>query len=315
MEAGDGERKGTRKKYHSGSEASQSEKGTGSLRGWRAEQRDHSGRNGQLAVLAESSSEGSWPSSHTRLGCRNSVIGITLTQPKAEEEASDRSTPKGTVMPQREKLGHIYQKEDKLQDELQKEATVLGVIQILCGLMISSLGAIMVFAPYSSHFNPAVSTILMSGYPFVGALCFAITGCLSVISGKKSTKPFAVSSLTSNAVSSVAAGASLFLLAHSLVALRTASQLCDSEKEHLSSLPYSEYYYSVYDVTNCRQAGVSLTGVLVVMLAFTVLELLLAVYASVFWWKQVQPNASGSAFSLLKSQDHIQYVKKSSSGS
>lgn len=34
-------------------------------------------------------------------------------------------------------------------------------------------------------------------------------------------------------------------------------------------------------------------GVLVVMLAFTVLELLLAVYASVFWWKQVQPNTSG----------------------
>lgn len=79
-------------------------------------------------------------------------------------------------MPQREKLGHIYQKEDKLQDELQKEATVLGVIQILCGLMISSLGAIMVFAPYSSHFNPAVSTILMSGYPFVGALCVSRLG-------------------------------------------------------------------------------------------------------------------------------------------
>lgn len=54
-----------------------------------------------------------------------------LTQPKAEEEAFDRSTPKGTVMPQREKLGHIYQKEDKLQDELQKEATVLGVSPLI----------------------------------------------------------------------------------------------------------------------------------------------------------------------------------------
>ena len=68
-----------------------------------------------------------------------------------------------------------------------------------------------------------------------------------------------MSSLTSNAVSSVAAGASLFFLAHGLVALRTASQLCGSEKEHLSPLPYLEYYYSVYDVTNCHQAGVSLT--------------------------------------------------------
>lgn len=34
-------------------------------------------------------------------------------------------------MPQREKLGHIYQKEDKLQDELQKEATVLGVSPLI----------------------------------------------------------------------------------------------------------------------------------------------------------------------------------------
>lgn len=240
---------------------------------------------------------------------------MMLSQPKAKEEAFDCSTPKGTIIPQREKHGHVYPKEDKPQDELQKEATVLGVIQILCGLMISSLGAIVVFAPYSSHFKPAVSTILMSGYPFVGALCFAISGYLSVISGKKSPKPFATSSLISNAVSSAAAGASLFLLAHGLVALRTASQLCDSEKEHLSSLPYSEYYHSVYDVTDCLQAGVSLTGVLVVMLAFTVLELLLAVYASVFWWKQVYPNTSGSVFSLLKSQDHIQHVKKSSSRS
>ncbi|XP_011377759.1 membrane-spanning 4-domains subfamily A member 7 [Pteropus vampyrus] len=246
---------------------------------------------------------------------------MMLSQPKAKEEAFDCSTPKGTIIPQRETHGHVYPKEDKPQDELQKEATVLGVIQILCGLMISSLGAIVVFAPYSSHFKPAVSTILMSGYPFVGALCVSRVGSLRgnvLYKCQEGAKPWsnsATSSLISNAVSSAAAGASLFLLAHGLVALRTASQLCDSEKEHLSSLPYSEYYHSVYDVTDCLQAGVSLTGVLVVMLAFTVLELLLAVYASVFWWKQVYPNTSGSVFSSLKSQDHIQHVKKSSSKS
>lgn len=227
-----------------------------------------------------------------------------LSQPKTKK-AFQSSTPKGIIIPQKEKPGHIYQKED----ELQNEATILGTVQILCCLMISSLGIILVFAPYSSHFNPSVSTILTSGYPFVGALCFAITGSLSIISGKKSTKPFAMSSLSSSAVSFVVAGAGLFLLTASVVALGTATQLCDSEKEHLSSLPYSEDYYSIHEVKDCLLTRVSLIGVLVVMLTFTVLELLIVAYASVFWWKQVYSN-NPSTFSLLQSQDHIQHVKK-----
>ncbi|XP_017746328.1 PREDICTED: membrane-spanning 4-domains subfamily A member 7 isoform X2 [Rhinopithecus bieti] len=208
----------------------------------------------------------------------------------------DSFTPKGITIPQREKPGHEYQKEDYLQSGLPTEATVLGTVQILCCLMISSLGAILVFAPYPSHFSPAISTTLMSGYPFLGALCD-------------------LSSLTSNAVSSVTAGAGLFLLADSVVALRTASQHCGSETDYLSSLPYSEYYYPIYEIKDCLLTSVSLTGVLVVMLVFTVLELLLAAYSSVFWWKQLYSNNPGSSFSLTQSQGHIQQVKKTSSQS
>lgn len=69
----------------------------------------------------------------------------------------------------------------------------------------------------------------------------------------------AIGSLTSNAVSSVVAGAGFFLLVYSLVALRTASQLCDSEKEHLSSLPYSGYPNPKYEIKDCVLDGVSLT--------------------------------------------------------
>lgn len=220
-----------------------------------------------------------------------------LPQPTTKK-AFPSSTPKGILIPQGEKPGHIYQNEDKLQNGLQKEATILGTVQILCFLMISSLGAVLIYAPYSSRFNPAISTILMSGYPFVGALCFAITGSLSIISGKKSTKPFAMSSLTSSAVSFFAAGAGLFLLTASLVALGTATQLCDLDEEHLSLLTYSEHYYSTHEVEDCFLTHVSLLGVLVVMLTFTVLEILLAAYASIFWWKQVYSNNPGSAFSL-----------------
>uniref|UniRef100_A0A2K6LCI3 Membrane spanning 4-domains A7 n=1 Tax=Rhinopithecus bieti TaxID=61621 RepID=A0A2K6LCI3_RHIBE len=182
----------------------------------------------------------------------------------------DSFTPKGITIPQREKPGHEYQKEDYLQSGLPTEATVLG---------------------------------------------FGITGSLSIISGKQSAKPFDLSSLTSNAVSSVTAGAGLFLLADSVVALRTASQHCGSETDYLSSLPYSEYYYPIYEIKDCLLTSVSLTGVLVVMLVFTVLELLLAAYSSVFWWKQLYSNNPGSSFSLTQSQGHIQQVKKTSSQS
>ncbi|XP_045643057.1 membrane-spanning 4-domains subfamily A member 7 [Ursus americanus] len=228
-----------------------------------------------------------------------------LSQPKTKGDF-ESFTPNDIFVLKREKPKHSDQKEDNPENSLQEEATVLGIIQILCCLLISSLGALLVSAPYSSHFKPTISTILMSGYPFVGALCFAITGSLSIISGKKSTKPFAMSSLTSSAVSSLTAGAGLFLLADGLAALKTASRGCDSEREYLATLPYSMYYYSEYEFKNCLLTSVSLTGVLVVMLVFTVLELLLAAYASILWWKQVYSDNPGSAFSLPRSNPTCQ---------
>ncbi|XP_037694375.1 membrane-spanning 4-domains subfamily A member 7 isoform X1 [Choloepus didactylus] len=235
-----------------------------------------------------------------------------LAQPKTKG-AFDIFNPKGVIIPPKQKPGLTSPKEDTMHNGLQKEATVLGTIQILSCLMIASLGTILVSASHSSHFNPAVSTILMSGYPFIGALYFALTGSLSIISGRKSTKPLVLSSLILNAVSLVAAGAGLILLAHSLAALGSASRQCRSEQDHLSALPYSEYYYSIYEIKDCLLAGVSLTGVLVVMLIFSVLELLLAVYGSFLWWTQFNSSNPGSAFFLPWSQDHIQHVKKSSS--
>ena len=49
-------------------------------------------------------------------------------------------------------------------------------IQILCFLVISSLGVILVSAPNSSQLSPAISSILMTGYPFLGALCVSRVG-------------------------------------------------------------------------------------------------------------------------------------------
>uniref|UniRef100_A0A8C2QPR6 Membrane-spanning 4-domains, subfamily A, member 7 n=1 Tax=Cricetulus griseus TaxID=10029 RepID=A0A8C2QPR6_CRIGR len=201
--------------------------------------------------------------------------------------------PMDIVTHEREKAGHNYQKRDDLLVGVPKEATVLGTIQILCALTIASLGGILVSASYSSYFNPAAFTTLMTGYPFVGFLC-------------------ALSNLASNTASSAVATIGFLLLTHSLIDMGTASLHCNSEKEFLSLLPYSESHHWMNEDKSCLLAYVSAMSGLAVMLVFTVLELLLAAYSSVFWWKQVYSNKPGvMVFFMPESQDHTQVVKSS----
>uniref|UniRef100_A0A8D1APJ7 Membrane spanning 4-domains A7 n=1 Tax=Sus scrofa TaxID=9823 RepID=A0A8D1APJ7_PIG len=213
--------------------------------------------------------------------------------------AFDTFTSKGIIIPKGGKPQHAYQKEDNLQDRLQREATVLGTIQIMCCLVISSVGATLVSAPHSPCFSPAVSTILMSGYPFLGALCFAITGSLSIISGKKSTKPFATPDLTSCGPHCLLSGPGQKHCLFSLFPLGTQHQKNDSQAVELSSIPCFDLHFS--NNQDCLGNSGSFVGALVVMLIFTVLELLLSAYASILWWKQVYSNNPGCAFSLSQS--------------
>ncbi|KAM6160071.1 membrane-spanning 4-domains subfamily A member 7 [Erethizon dorsatum] len=230
-------------------------------------------------------------------GASPSIISIMPLHLKIQG-APAGFTPKGTLSLEGED-GRAKQKEHKPRKGLQTEATVLGVIQILCSLVVSGPGIILASAPFSSGRSPAVSSSVTSGFPLAGGLCFAVSGFLSIISGKKSTKPLAKSSLVSNAVSSAAAGAGIFLLTYHLVALGTAAQSRNSERECLSSLPYSQYYYSIYELEDCLLADLSLTGRVgsphPCPLAaraprdatFAALELLLAAYASDFWCRQI----------------------------
>ncbi|XP_063084247.1 membrane-spanning 4-domains subfamily A member 7 isoform X3 [Cavia porcellus] len=203
-------------------------------------------------------------------------------------------------------------KEHRPQEALKMEATILGVVQILCGLAVSAMGIILASAAFSSRRSPVVSSSVTSGFPLAGGLSFAISGSLSIISGKKSTKPLAQSSLVSSAVSSAAAGAGGILLTYSLVALGTAAPSPSPKQDCLSSVPNAEYYYSIYELKDCLLADFSLTGTLIVMLAFMGLELLMAAYTSVFWYRQICSAKPGVYFACFPSQDYIQGVKKSS---
>ncbi|XP_028633381.1 membrane-spanning 4-domains subfamily A member 7 isoform X1 [Grammomys surdaster] len=217
--------------------------------------------------------------------------------------------PKDVITHKGEKGGHTCKKGDDLLIGVPSEATILGTIQLLCALMIASFGGILVSASYSSNFNPEASTTLITGYLFIGSLCFASAGILSITSEKISTKPFALSSLASNVASSVVAIIGLFLFTYCLVALGTAFPHCNSEKKFLSLLSYLESHHWKKEDKNCHLAYISAISALGMMLLFTVLEALLAVYSSIFWWMQVYSNKPGGTFFLPQSQDHTQLAK------
>ncbi|XP_031245627.1 membrane-spanning 4-domains subfamily A member 7 isoform X2 [Mastomys coucha] len=198
--------------------------------------------------------------------------------------------PKDIIIHKREKAGHTYDKEDDLLIGVPSEATVLGTIQLLCALVLASFGGILVSASYSSYFSAEASTTLMSGYLFIGSLC-------------------ALRSLASNVASSVVAIIGLFLFTYCLIALGTAFPHCNSEKKFLSLLYYMNSHHWKNEDKNCHLAYVSALSALGMMLLFTGLEALLAVYSSIFWWKQVYSNKPGGTFFLPQSQDHTQLVK------
>nr|XP_034373607.1 membrane-spanning 4-domains subfamily A member 7 isoform X2 [Arvicanthis niloticus] len=198
--------------------------------------------------------------------------------------------PKDVITHKGEKAEHTCKKGDDLLIGVPSEATILGTIQLLCALMIASFGGILVSASYSSYFNPEEATTLISGYLFIGSFC-------------------ALSSLASNVASSVVAIIGLFLFTYCLIALGTAFPHCNSEKKFLSLLSYLESHHWKNDDKNCHLAYVSAISALGMMLLFTALEALLAVYSSIFWWKQVYSNKPGGTFFLPPSQDHTQLAK------
>ncbi|EPY74095.1 hypothetical protein CB1_002300018, partial [Camelus ferus] len=91
-----------------------------------------------------------------------------------------------------------------------------GTVQIMCGVMVLSLGIILASSPFAQYFTQVFSTLLKAAYPFIGALCgqglnsrtcppmwvaqeerngFILSGSLSVITEKKSTKRLGTLSL------------------------------------------------------------------------------------------------------------------------
>ncbi|KAK7795706.1 hypothetical protein U0070_016095 [Myodes glareolus] len=187
-------------------------------------------------------------------------------------------SPNGVNFPQTDTSQPTHQMQDNLKKCLKAEIKVIAAIQIMCGVMVLSLGIILASAPIILPFPSVISVLLNSSYPFAGALCFIISGTLSVIREKKSTKFLVEGSLITNILSILFAFMGIVIISVNLAGLHPALEKCEQLR------PTDSYYY-YFSLNNCFSSKNVLTGVLSLMLVFSVLELGLAMLAAMLWWK------------------------------
>ncbi|XP_033061096.1 membrane-spanning 4-domains subfamily A member 6A isoform X3 [Trachypithecus francoisi] len=163
---------------------------------------------------------------------------------------------------QAEKPEPTNQGQDSLKKRLQAEVKVIGTIQILCGMMVLSLGIILASASFSPNFTQVTSTLLNSAYPFIGPFFFIISGSLSIATEKRLTKLLVHSSLFGSILSALSALVGFIILSVKLAALNPALLQCELDKNNTPTRSYVSYYYhdSLY-TTDCYTAKASLAMV------------------------------------------------------
>ncbi|XP_002693862.2 high affinity immunoglobulin epsilon receptor subunit beta [Bos taurus] len=110
---------------------------------------------------------------------------------------------------------------------LKRELEFLGVTQILIGLIYLYFGIIVSAKINDSEFTEKFFSSFKAGYPFWGALFFAISGISSIMSEKKPSAYLIRGCLGANAVSGVAAGTGVGILISNLKQSATYVYSCE----------------------------------------------------------------------------------------
>ncbi|XP_034373815.1 membrane-spanning 4-domains subfamily A member 6D-like [Arvicanthis niloticus] len=210
-------------------------------------------------------------------------------------------SPNGISFPQTDKPQPTQQKKDSLKKHLKAEIKVMAAIQIMCAVMVLALGIILASVPSDTNFTSVFSALLKSGYPFIGALCFVISGILSLITEKKMTKPLVHSSLALSILSVLSALTGIIILSVSLATLEPALQQCKLAQQLATTPHYYHFFRPLPSNKNCFIAKAALTGVFSLMLISSVLELGLGILIAILRWKQSRSAFSGNVVFL--SQD------------
>ncbi|PNJ22246.1 MS4A6A isoform 8 [Pongo abelii] len=229
-----------------------------------------------------------------------SLVGNTIMTSQPVPNETIIVLPSNVInFSQAEKPEPTNQGQDSLKKHLHAEIKVIGTIQILCGMMVLSLGIILASASFSPNFTQVTSTLLNSAYPFIGPFFFMISGSLSIATEKRLTKLLVHSSLVGSILSALSALVGFIILSVKLATLNPASLQCELDKNNIPTRSYDSYYYhdSLYS-TDCYTAKASLAGTLSLMLICTLLEFCLAVLTAVLRWKQAYSDFPGSVLFL-----------------
>ncbi|XP_011887396.1 PREDICTED: membrane-spanning 4-domains subfamily A member 6A isoform X4 [Cercocebus atys] len=155
---------------------------------------------------------------------KSTVFGNTIMTSQPVPNETMIVLPSNVInFSQAEKPEPTNQGQGSLKKRLQAEVKVIGTIQILCGVMLLSLGIMLVSASFSPNFTQVTSTLLNSAYPFIGPFFFIISGSLSIATEKRLTKFLVHSSLVGSILSALSALVGFIILSVELAALNPAS--------------------------------------------------------------------------------------------
>ncbi|XP_036993703.1 high affinity immunoglobulin epsilon receptor subunit beta [Artibeus jamaicensis] len=154
---------------------------------------------------------------------------------------------------------------------LKREVEFLGVTQILIGFICLYFGTVVYPGITISEFEKNFFSSFQIGYPFWGAVLFAISGFLSVMSEKKNATYLVHWSMGANLVSSIAAGTGIVFLVDNLKNTMAYHNIC--------SEAYRDYFcFAVFFSTEIVAMIMFLTilgfGVAVLLIVYRVGELL-----------------------------------------
>ncbi|XP_054419653.1 membrane-spanning 4-domains subfamily A member 5 [Pteronotus mesoamericanus] len=170
--------------------------------------------------------------------------------------------PPEVTVPEFHRTATVHEPTMPFPKLLTTKIKISGTIQILLGLMNFSFGVIFVFT-FVNPF-PRFPFIFVTGYPFWSSILFINSGACLIALERKGTETLVKMSRTMNCFSVLAAAFGIIFLAFGFIL--DQNYLCGYSGE----------------VSQCQAVNILFLGILSMLMAFSILELLIAMSFSIF---------------------------------
>ncbi|XP_045152985.1 membrane-spanning 4-domains subfamily A member 3 [Echinops telfairi] len=192
------------------------------------------------------------------------------SQEAGNTERRTGSGAPGSEMEPGRSSNSLYYPIDESQNVTRGELQALGAIQIMNGIIILALGIFLWAMHYEFNVSRTFSLfIFYTGYPLWGAVLFISSGSMSIAAERKNTRKMMSNSFGMNIASAINALVGTVLL--SINVALNAESLRSCQLLQTPSL--------------CVYLGLLSTGLVSLMLIFTLLELCISIFVSSMWLK------------------------------